>query len=399
LSIVAEELIKTRCVILIGDYEPIDVAQQVARFQRGLQRFAQTWNVKPSYSSAKIESDGVVAVWHIETKAPNWKVNTEFRLLNWSDVFKDDFRLWNFNRIWRAVRALTDFVISGTCWRYLRTSWRFGLFFLYPVLAVLLFTAIALWLATLLGNLGAPFALFVGLAIGAGLFAAFIRWVDPVALPRVVDMWIVMYDLVHLERTGLAERLGVFSQDIIAKLRSNDFNEIVIIGHGIGAALQPVIMDRALFALPDFGKDGRSVSSLSLGSLLLAIGLHREGAWLVSPTLRIARDRMVYSAEYQADEDILSFPGCNPVTELLGEPGEPVLQRIRIRDMIDTAANRRLPKTVYQNHLQLIGANTKRYFYDYFMICCGPFALSTRVEYRDLMVKVFGPDGRLVSGR
>src|SRR6202030_2241943 len=104
-----------------------------------------------------------------------------------------------------------------------------GLFFLYPVLAVLLFTAIGLWLGTLLGNLGVPLPLFGGLAIGAGLFAAFIRWVDPFALPRVVDMWIVMYDLVHLKRSGLAERLGVFSQDIIAKLRSNDFNEIVII--------------------------------------------------------------------------------------------------------------------------------------------------------------------------
>lgn len=391
----AEELIKKRCVILIGDYEPISVAQQVARFQRGLQRFAQTWNVKTSCSSAKIEPDGVVAVWQTETKAPNWKVNTEFRLLNWSDVFKDDSRLRNFNHIWRAVRALANFVISGTCWRYLRTSWRFGLLFLYPVLAVLLFIAIALGLATLLGNLGVPFAPFVGLAIGTGLFAAFV-WVDPV-LPRVVDMWIVLYDLVHLKRTDLAERLGIFSQDIVAKLRSNDFNEIVIIGHGIGAALQPVIMDRALFALPDFGKDGRSVSSLSIGSLLLAIGLHREGAWLVSPTLRMAHDRMVYWAEYQADEDILSFPGCNPVTELLGESEEPVLQGIRIGDMVD--AKRRSPKTVYQNHLQLVGANTKRYFYDYFMICCGPFGLSTRVEYRDHMVKVFGSDGRLVSGR
>ena len=395
----AEELIKkTRCVILIGDYEPIDVAEQFARFQRGLQRFAQTWNVRTTCSSAKIESDGTVAVWQIETKAPNWKVNTEFRFLSWSDVFKDDFRLRNFNRIWRAARALTDFVISGTCWRYLRTSWRFGLLFLYPVLAVLLFIAIALWLATLLGNLGVPFAPFVGLAIGAGLFAAFVRWVDP-ALPRVVDMWIVLYDLVHLKRVGLAERLGIFSQDIVAKLRSNDFNEIVIIGHGFGAALQPVIMDRALYALPDFGKDGRSVSSLSIGSLLLAIGLHREGAWLVSPTLRMARDRMVYWAEYQAEEDILSFPGCNPVIELLGESEEPVLQRILIKDMVDTVAKRRLSKSVYHNHLQLIGANTKRYVYDYFMICCGPFGLSTRVEYRDHMVKLFGSDGRLVSGR
>ena len=278
-------------------------------------------------------------------------------------------------------------------------SWRFGLLFLYPVLAVLLFTAIAFWLAALLRNLGVPFASFIGLTISAGLFAAFIKWLDPLALPRIVDMWIFLYDLVHLERTGLAERLGLFSQDIIEKLESKDFDEIVIVSHGIGAAFQPIIMDRAFWALPDFGKDGRSVSLLSLGSLLLAVGLHPEGAWLGPPTLRIALDRMVYWAEYQAEEDILSFPGSNPVTELLGDHGKPILQKIRIKDMVDAAANRRFPKTTYQNHLQLVRANTKRYFYDYFMICCGPFALSTRVKYRDRIVAAFGPDGRLVSGR
>ena len=394
---VVEKLIKTRCVISIGDYEPIDVAQQFARYQEELQRFVKTWNVKVRYSPVKMQPNGVVAVWITETTAPNWKVYTEFRLLNWSDIFKDDFCRWNFARIWRAIRALFDFVISGTCWRYFRMSWRFGLLFLYPVLAVLLFTAIAFWVAGLLGKLEVPFALFVGLTIGAGLFATFVKWVDPLGLPRAVDMWIVMYDLIHLKRADLAERLGVFSQDIIATLESKDFNEIVIVGHGIGAALQPIIIDRVFWALPDFGKDGRSVSLLSLGSLLLAVRLHPQGAWLVPPTSRIAHDRMVYWAEYQAEEDILCFPDRNPVTELRGGHGKPILQKIRIKDMVDAVAKHRFRESAYQNHLQLIRANTKRYFYDYFMICCGPFALSTRVKYPDRIVAAFGPDGGLVS--
>jgi hypothetical protein len=106
---------------------------------------------------------------------------------------------------------------------------------------------------------------------------------------------------------------------------------------------------------------------------------------------------MVYWAEYQAEEDILCFRGRNPVTELLGDHGKPILQKIRINDMVDAAAKRRFRKNPFQNTLQLIRANTKRYFYDYFMICCGPFTLSTRVKYADLMVAAFGPDGGLLS--
>ena len=240
-----------------------------------------------------------------------------------------------------------------------------------------------------------PFAPLFGIAIAAALFFAFTIWVDPIVLPRVVDMWIFMHELVHLERTQLAERLGVFSQDIVAQLQIDKFDEIVIVGHGVGAALQPIILDRAFWALPDFGKDGRSVSLLSLGSLLLAVGLHPEGGWVVGPVSRVARDRWVYWAEYQAQEDIISFPGNNPVTELISDHGKPVLQEIQIKDMVDTNAKRRFPASAYQNHRQLVRANTKRYFYDYFMICCGPFDLQTRVKYPDLMVAAFNSDGRL----
>lgn len=393
-----DDLIKKRCVVFIGDYDPTDAAQRFAAFQQGLRQFAQTWRVAVRTSAVKTEADGAVAVWHIETKAPNWQVNTEFRLLDWSNVVKDDFRRWNFGRAQRALKALANFVVSGTCWRYLRTSWRFGLLFLYPALALLLFGLVALKLAGLLASLNIPFALFAGFAIGAGLFAAFVKWLDPFDMGRIVDLWVFLHELVHLERTGLAERLGAFSQDIVAKLKANDYDEIVVIGHGIGAALQPIILDRAFFALPEFGKgDGRTLNVVSVGSLLLAVGLHPEGTWLVSPTLRVAIDRWVEWVDYQADEDALGFAGGNPVTVLTQEHGKPTVETIRIKDMIDAAPKRRFAG--YRAHCQPVEANTKRYFYDYFMICCGPLALPTRIDQPDLVVGAFGPDGALISRR
>ena len=393
-----DELIKKRCVVFIGDYDPAGAEQRFAAFQQGLRQFAQTWHVAVRTSPVKVEADGAVGVWTVETKAPNWQVATEFRLLDWSGVVKDDFRRWTFGRARQALKALANFIVSGTCWRYLRTSWRFGLLFLYPALAVLLFTLVALWLAGLLASLNVPFALLAGLAIGAGLFAAFVKWLDPFDMGRIVALWVFLYELVHLERTGLAERLGAFSQDIVAKLKANDYDEIVVIGHGIGAALQPIILDRTFFALPEFGKgDGRTINVVSVGSLLLAVGLHPEGTWLVSPTLRVAIDRWVEWVDYQADEDVLGFPGSNPLTVLTQEHGKPTMEKIRIKDMIDTATTRRFVR--YRAHRQPIEANTKRYFYDYFMICCGPFALPTRVKHPDVMVAAFGPDGALVSRR
>ena len=392
-------LVKRRCVVMIGDYNPTDVAQQFAEFRQGLRQFAQTWSVRVGISQAKVTADGCIAVWHIEAKAPNWQVNTEFRLLNWSDLVSGDFRRWSLGRVWRAVKAFGNFIITGTCWRYLRSGWRFGVLFLYPALMFLLFAVLALWLAALLVSLNIPFAVLGAFLVAAALFSAFVKWLDPFDLLRIVDLWVFLYELVHLQRPGLAERLGTFSHDIASKLQSYDFDEIVVIGHAIGAALQPGILDQVFFALPEFGKgEGCSVNVLSLGSLLLSVGLHPEGTWVVPPTLRIATDRCVYWAEYQAQEDILSFFGSNPVTELLQEYGDkPIIKRIRTKDMTDTVVKSRLRGVAYQSHQQLIQANTKRYFYDYFMICCGPFSLPTRVKYPDRLLAAFAPDGRLVS--
>jgi hypothetical protein len=394
---VPDSIIKRRCFYFIGDYEPIDASSQHEYFRLGLQCFAKTWNVETELSPPTKEADGAIAAWQVETKGPNWVVKTEFRLLNWADFVAEDIERSSWDRISRAVKALADFIMSGTCWRYFRLNWRFGFIFLYPMLAALLFTAFAIWLMMLLGNLSVPLAPIFALAITGGLFFAFIKWVDLFLLFHVTRMWIFIYDLVHLERAGLAERLGMFTQDIVERLQSDNFDEIVIAAHGLGAALQPIIVDRAFWQLPEFGKDGRSISLLSIGSLLLAVGLHPEGGWVASPALRIALDRMVYWAEYQAEEDILSFPGRNPITELLSDHGKPVLQKIQIKNMVEPDAKRRFPKSIYQSHRQLVRANSKRYFYDYFMICCGPFSLSTRVQHPDLMVAAFHSDGRLIS--
>jgi hypothetical protein len=41
--------------------------------------------------------------------------------------------------------------------------------------------------------------------------------------------------------------------------------------------------------------------------------------------------------------------------------------------------------------------NERRYFYDYYMLCCGPLALRDRVDDPERAVAVFAADGGLVD--
>lgn len=393
----ADPTIRRRCFISLGDHEPFDIAQQFGLFQRGLQRFADTWSVSGSISRYVTEQDGAVAVWRVESAASNWKVQTEFRLWNWSDLLSGDFQPWNLRRVLDAVRAIYRFIVSGACWHYFRANRRFGLYFLYPVLSVLGFAFIGLLITRTLQAFEVPYASGVGALVAVFIFVGFLKWVDPYGFPRVIKLWIFLHQLVHLEHSGLAERLGVFSQDLVEVLKRQEFDEIVIAGHGFGVALVPVVVDRAFWDHPEFGKSGRKISILSTGSMLLAIGLHPEGSWVIGPVSRISRDRMVFWAEYQAKEDLIGFAGCNPIEILTEGIGNLNLQEIQLRQMTSISSKQKASNHITQMHRLSVLANSKRYFYDFFMICCGPVSLRDRARNPDLMVEVFDERGRIVA--
>jgi hypothetical protein len=393
---VADPTIKRRCFISLGDHEPLDIAQQFGLFQRGLQRFADTWSVAGNISRYVTEWDGAVAVWRVECGASNWKVQTEFRLWNWSDLLSNDFQPWSLRRVVDAVRAIYHFIRSGACWHYFRASRRFGLYFLYPILSVFGFALIAFFLTRTLGAFEVPYAGGTGFLVGIALFTSFVKWIDPYDFSRVLKLWVFLHALVHLERSSLAERLGIFSQDLVEVLKRNDFDEIIVAGHGFGAALLPVVVDRAFWDYPEFGKSGGKISILSTGSMLLAVGLHPEGSWVVGPVSRVSRDRMAFWVEFQAREDLIGFSGCNPIELLTEGAGTLSLQDIQLSKMTSIDLSRKISDRIYRLHRQSVLANSKRYFYDFFMICCGPLSLKDRVRNAALVVEAFDQQGRIV---
>jgi hypothetical protein len=63
--------------------------------------------------------------------------------------------------------------------------------------------------------------------------------------------------------------------------------------------------------------------------------------------------------------------------------------------MLQRDTYRRFRGNFFRLHRQLVMGNDKRYFYDYFMVCCGPFRFETRLRDPELMTAAFAPDGSL----
>jgi hypothetical protein len=390
----AAQEVKRRCVFFLGGYEPIPPERQHERFIRELGRFQQTWHVTSTVSDLTLAEDGAVGSWRVETKGPNWAVETEYRSLLWGDLVSSDFERSDWERVPCAIRAFADFIGSGTAIRYFAVNWRYGLFFLYPILILLGFAVFGLWVAWYATGYGLPVLLVPAAALV--IFALLTIWPGRfLMLPYMLDDWLFAYELVHRSRPGLDERLDLFAREVAARLRAGEVDEIVFSGHSLGCALKVEVLDRALRMVPEFGARGEQLSVLSTGSSLLKIALHPAASWLKAAVERVSQNSAVFWAEYQTMVDIISFYKVNPLLALrLPDTGRPTIRRVHVRDMLEPETYRRFKGNFFRLHRQLVMGNDKRYFYDYFMVCCGPFRLITRADHPD-RVTAFSGDGAL----
>jgi hypothetical protein len=389
-----QPIIARRLVFHLGGYEPLPPAATHRRFTREIGRFERAWSAKASVSEPDIGADE--ARWRIATSGPNWRVDTDYRFVRWDDILESADREPMWRRIPRGFLALFDFA-GGALGGYFRQNWRYALFFLYPFL---LFAALVA-VAVLAGMLAAQ-ALASGLAgvvAGALVLAKLLHWpARRLYLRLLFDDWIFARAYVRRGHPILDRKLDAAAREIVAADRAGEADEIVVIGHSLGAVLAVDIVDRALKLDPALGQGGRRLVLLSVGSSILKIGLHRAAKRFHAAVARVAAAPGVFWAEYQALTDVMNFFKVDPATAMgLSVPQPPVIRKVRIRKMLDPDYYRRVRYNLFRIHRQFVSGNDLRAPYDYFMLVCGPLPVERQVFSRDGAMSAIGADGTLLE--
>ena len=384
-----------RLVFHVGGYEPLAPDAMHRRFVREIRRFETTWSASAATSSAQVDEDG--AAWRVTATAPNWRVDTDYRLVRWDDIIEAAARQPMWRRIPLGLLAFLDFVAGGALWRYVRTNWRYALFFLYPYVLLAGLTALAALAGRLVSQ--ALASTFAGLVAGALTFALLLRWPGRrLYLPLMLDDWTFARTYVRRGHPILDARLDRAANAIVAAARANDADEIVIVGHSLGAVLAVDLVARALTLEPALGRSGPPVALLSVGSSIPKIGLHRAARRFHAALARVAQAPGVFWAEYQAIIDVMNFYKTDPVAALGLEPtGKPVVRVVRISRMLDPAYYRRIKRDFFRLHRQFVSGNDRRSAYDYFMLLCGPIPVERQVRSPDGAASLIGPDGALLD--
>lgn len=372
--------VKKRLVINFTGYEGLHPDAVRGRYLNSAADFNSLWNAKTQASRMSLQGQNIASM-QLKTSGADWYTETEFRQYGTADIF-DAYAARNVaTRFATGLMAFLDFLLTGTFWRYVRTSWRFAIFFIWPFALACFITLVTVGMGLFplfagYNGLHLLWTIPLGLAIGRLL----IRWPgEKLFFSYLLDDWTAASDRIHRRNTSLLQRREAFADNLVERLRASDADEVVIVGHSLGTV-------PAVEAIADIWRRDpqllreRPVSLLAAGSCLLMIALHPRATGLREDVRVVLQEAPVLWAEFQTISDIVHFYKSDPATALGIKPrSEPIIRRIRFKHIHSAKRYARAKQNFFKMHLLFLKGAQIRNPYDIGMFVQGPFAFKDLV--------------------
>jgi len=382
-----------RAVFHVGGYERNDARAFFGRLERELERFRACWSVSATLGpvvSDRPEAASATVVYDDGFR----RTETELTFLDYDDLVASERARPAGRRLREYAAAFAGYVVSGTALRFFRANWRFGLFFLYPVIgwSVPFLLGCLVWAALRAVPLpgAGPAAVVLGLATALLLLGHLAR---KLLLFHVKGLWIAAHDVARGRAPAFERRLEAWADVVGDRLAVGRFDEVVFVGHSFGGML---VLDLAARHAARVAEAGGvpAFHVFTVGSTAPMVTMHPQ-AEAARATLRfLAGQDGVRWVDVQALIDPINFFRCDPMA-LSGVPNPrtepfPFVYETRIRDMVDPAFYAAMKRNVFRIHYQFVSANTRRYGYDYPMLCFGPMPVAHAVV-RGVGWRLFDP--------
>ncbi len=363
-----------RLVFLFAGFEPHAAEQQRSRFDYAAKQTGRLWNSSFEVGALRPGPHGC-AEFHVKAHGPGWTAQTDLVVCDWSDFIVALQGQNPVRRFFSGLAALASFAANGTFLRYCGTSWRYGVFFVIPLILIL---------CALL-----PLGLVVfggGAALAGVLLSALFLWLfnDRLYLTQTLDNWRFARAASLGNDPGIENRIALFKaamENRIADFNADGGGEVVVAAHSLGAYFAVMALGGVLAqAKPEQPAPGL----LLVGSSLLKIALHPSSVRLRENVAEIARSD-AHWLDVQSMTDLLNFYRADPVATLgLAAKRQPVLQFVRFRAMLTPQTYRRIKFNWLRVHRQFVLAAEQRTNYSFHMMLAGPFRLAEIMEHRGL---------------
>ncbi|MDL2405706.1 hypothetical protein PY650_08505 [Rhizobium calliandrae] len=382
--------INKRVVLHFPGFEPLDATAHRARYERSAKQSAAVWDFSVAVDA--LRNFGRAPYFDIKAKGAGWETQSRIHILDHNDlVAKLNGRPF-FVRLVHGYLAAAKIALSGGLTGYFRHAWRFGLFFVFPFLLMLVGLLLSLSIAFSPFVFGLPSWSHVGSIPLAVAF--FIRIVLPQAerlhtlhLFSDWEMAVAMAKLNGIGAEQLIEACAISARQAL----DEPADEYVISSHSMGSSVAAHVIGLLLEREPELFQD-RQVVFTTLGSAILQCALLRPAAVLRSRVGLIARCQEIFWLDVHCLTDAIHFYKTK-VAAACGHAdiAQPTIIFIRFKKMLTSRHYAKIKRDFLRVHRQYVLGPDIRAPFDFTLLTAGPlpassFATSAQATMSDLNI-------------
>ena len=389
-----EQAVRRRRVFYIPGYDPIHPRRyrELYRKEGAAQAVVSGYEITLSPKTTK----GPYG-WHVSATVDGQETQTDVEALVWFDIVRDSMSHTIPATYGAMLRTAWAYIGSGALWRLMRLRKGPVIAALYPVLMLIVQALLALGAAwgvmrgvslllafvPELAGLGPYAGLVLGLGVAWGLLAWFKKQ------DAKFFVYYLMHDYSYSARhmganpPELEARMAEFG-DVIAEALTQDFDEVLVVGHSSGAHLGVSIL-ADLIRAGQVPKAGPKLSFLSLGQVVPMVSFLPD-AWRLRADLAYlsTREELAW-VDVTAPGDGCAFALCDPV-KVSGVAPEgqrwPLVISAAFTQSLSASRWKELRWRFFRLHFQYLCAFDRPRDYDYFQITAGPQTLVERYAGR-----------------
>ncbi|GJE62601.1 alpha/beta hydrolase [Methylobacterium trifolii] len=399
--------VRRRHVFFVPGYDPEARTRYRLLFVRELMRHAKRFGEgRRTVSAAALSPDGLVQGWNVAAHPPSGGAATRYEVLLWDDIVARDYARSRVLSVALLVVGTLHALAWGALWRFYRYNHRYGNVILYPFAMVVALTLVSVLIGTMVhAHLGDWFGYSLGLPAWASLplgVAAGLVWLvgieaflNRLFFWQLLNTWVFNWQHGQLWRPDFEARVDAFADHVIAEiagLQGEAPDEVMIVGHSVGALAAVELAARVLARAPALWEGRTRLSLVTLGSALPLVAVQPLARRLRAEIASLVTARRLVWCDFQTMQDWMNFPGFNPVLDLklgLGARAvaNPVVRSTQLKQVVEPETYAKILYRPFRLHFQCLLANERPGDYDFFRLTLGPQHLRDRA-----LTPIVGPE-------
>jgi hypothetical protein len=385
-----------RLIAHFPGFEPFDGKAHRKRYVRSAELSCRTFGFKADVGPL-VETGGAQS-FEINAKGPNWETSTQFLMFDHFNLISRLTQAPFFTRVWRGYQAAFSVLCEGGLARYLKTSWRFALFYPYPFLLMALGVALAIVAAAIPVWFELPLpVLLLSLPVVIGVFVfGFLPLAESFYMLHSMALWELAVKVARLDDPDVDAVIEGHVAGLQSLLKQNA-DEYLITTFSLGGAFMIHAFGLVLQRTPEL-VDGKSISIVTLGGPGLQSSLMKSATEMRKRVRTILARDDIFWLDVQCKYDVVNFYGGRVARDNdLSDLREPKVMTIRLKDMLTPENYESVKWDVMRVHRQFVYGSDKRSHYDFTLLTAGPFKPEDFAGFSRQKLPPLGPDGAILA--